>query len=537
MTRRRLLAHARRAAPVLALLVVAAVARGLLVDRHGLWTDELFSLAIATGHSLEHPAAGADPARGDFVEHPGPRPAADYARYADVDADTDAARIVSAVRRSDTNPPLYYLTLGLWIRAFGSSDAALRVFTAVAALLALPIIAHLARRLGGRRAVLPSCALYALLPASVYYGTEGRMYGLLLLAAAAALAFALRLHRKGTTGAAAGLVAVSAAGLLTHHFFVFLWVALVGWLLLSPGRARRTHVVLATGITVLLVAPWFLLIPELLGAWRVTGDWLQSAPGNYRPMWPVILGWRQVSARGPWGEIPHAFDAVHLGAFAVAGVLALRARRPSRPLGGPRGVLWLAALAPVAGVFAFDVLLGTYAVMFTRFATAALPAMVLLAGVGLGRVDGRVRAAVLAVLLVGCAVAGYRMHHLPRRNDMPYRELGQVIAARWSPEDLLLVQSIPSGVIGVARGCVAALGDAPGPRLAAWVGQLGQRHEADVARLAVGHRRVVVIEVHRMWDDPPVPRAWLDAHAVLESRERLGDALVSVYRVTFEEAK
>jgi hypothetical protein len=39
-----------------------------LVDRHGLWADEFFSLAMATGHSLEHPADRADPAFGDYMD-------------------------------------------------------------------------------------------------------------------------------------------------------------------------------------------------------------------------------------------------------------------------------------------------------------------------------------------------------------------------------------------------------------------------------------------------------------------------------------
>ena len=47
----------------LPVLVVACVLVRLgLIDRQGLWADELFSLAMATGHSLEHPADKADPA-------------------------------------------------------------------------------------------------------------------------------------------------------------------------------------------------------------------------------------------------------------------------------------------------------------------------------------------------------------------------------------------------------------------------------------------------------------------------------------------
>src|SRR6266550_9433365 len=57
----------RRSAMVIAisLLIVAAVLRIGLVPRSGLWADELFSLAMATGHSLEHKADIADASKGD----------------------------------------------------------------------------------------------------------------------------------------------------------------------------------------------------------------------------------------------------------------------------------------------------------------------------------------------------------------------------------------------------------------------------------------------------------------------------------------
>ena len=57
-----------RIAALLAVIALAAALRVALLDRQGLWSDEIFSLAIATGHSLEHPAAEADPAQGDYVE-------------------------------------------------------------------------------------------------------------------------------------------------------------------------------------------------------------------------------------------------------------------------------------------------------------------------------------------------------------------------------------------------------------------------------------------------------------------------------------
>ena len=68
----------RRRSLLLGLLVAAAVFRIGLAARPGLWGDEIFSLAMATGHSLEHPAAEADTTLGDYVEAPDPLPPAVY---------------------------------------------------------------------------------------------------------------------------------------------------------------------------------------------------------------------------------------------------------------------------------------------------------------------------------------------------------------------------------------------------------------------------------------------------------------------------
>src|ERR1700746_3360887 len=66
------------------LLVVfglTAVMQITVAGRSGLWADEVFWLAMATGHSLEHPAAATDPTRGDFVEPDHPVKAAEFCRY------------------------------------------------------------------------------------------------------------------------------------------------------------------------------------------------------------------------------------------------------------------------------------------------------------------------------------------------------------------------------------------------------------------------------------------------------------------------
>ena len=75
----------RTALTGLLIFAFCALIRIGLVERHGLWVDEFFSLAMATGHSLEHPADRADPALGDYVEAPRALPPAAYSRYLEHD--------------------------------------------------------------------------------------------------------------------------------------------------------------------------------------------------------------------------------------------------------------------------------------------------------------------------------------------------------------------------------------------------------------------------------------------------------------------
>jgi hypothetical protein len=165
---------------------LAILLRVALVERHVLWADEFFSLAMATGHSLEHPAAAAVPALGDFVEERDAVPAASYSRYLEhEDPPASLTRVGRAVLLSDTNPPLYYLLLHGWTRALGATDRALGLFSVLWALAAFPLIYSLGWRLGGRRAALSAGLLYSVAPVSLFYSVEGRMYSMVWFLAAA----------------------------------------------------------------------------------------------------------------------------------------------------------------------------------------------------------------------------------------------------------------------------------------------------------------------------------------------------------------
>src|SRR4051812_11938026 len=162
-------AKQRQLAIGLIVLAVFALLRVGLLNRHGLWADETFSLAMATGHSLEHPAIEADVSKGDYIESAQAARAADYQKYLEQDAQpASPSRVVRAVFKSDTSPPLYYLLLYGWTRIFGAGDAALRMFSVVCSMICFPLLWWVARQIGGIRTAIIACILFTFSPNTIY---------------------------------------------------------------------------------------------------------------------------------------------------------------------------------------------------------------------------------------------------------------------------------------------------------------------------------------------------------------------------------
>jgi hypothetical protein len=495
---------------VLAVLAVAALVRASALRSQPLWVDEAFSLAMATGHSLEHPAAGADPSLGDFVEPDGAVDPSRFAAYLRHDpTPAGPARVVRAVRLSDTNPPLYYLLLAAWTRAAGTGDRALRAFTALASLAALALLAPLARRASGRRSVLPAVLLFALSPLAVHYSSEGRMYGLVWLWVAGLLLLAVRARRRGFPPSVLAAYAVAGAGgLLTHYFFAPLWLAVTAGLVAWPGRARRAAVLTAAALSAALAAPWYALVPESLARWRVTGDWLHMPAGDHGPaLVPFTVLWNLLSVRAAWG-VPLAADVAN-GLALLAAVLLGWRRLGSRFFSRPRRLLWLALAAGLATPVLADAAMGTHGSAHPRYAIAALPPLLALVGTAFGSLRPRARAALGAVLLAASLAGVLRVARADARNAEPYRQAAAFLVHEAKPADVVLVHSIPSGVCALARYVEPYCGWGGCPQMASWVARLGRRRvPEDVARLAEGRARVAHVKAHTLGDPTP-EEAWL----------------------------
>ena len=511
---------------LLGFFVIAALLWICAAGRSGLWVDEVFSLAMATGHSLEHPAAAADPTQGDFVEPDHAVPAEEFRRYPKHDSPpASPARVVRAVLLSDTSPPLYYLLLYGWTLLFGTSDLMLRLFSIACSLACLPLLVAIARRTGGKGAVFASCVLFVCSPLSIYYSTEGRMYSLLWLCVLATTLLSLILREHGGSIAIYMLwVVASAAGFLTHYFFVFPWLAIVAYLLIRPGKIARTHLVACLLLLAALILPWYARVPESLASWRITKDWLKWQPRGFDRLAAsrdlVLQFFSSRSKLWPDHRISDISALILFGFVAAAMVWRLRAHVFSQS----RLLLWLLFVATCTGPLVFDLVQHSYTAAYPRYAIAALPAAYLLAGGGLACLGQRTRIMVLVLIVLAWAPNVLSIYGNQSRNWQPIREISHSVCANSSSSDLILIHSIPSGVLGFAR-----YADGPA-ELASWVGQLRTRRVPEsIHKLAAGRMRVLFVKVHAVGEPAP-EEDWLRANAVISHETRLGSARIIDFR-------
>jgi hypothetical protein len=511
---------------VAGLMIVGAAVRLSFLDRTGLWGDEFFSLAIATGHSLEHHPTLADPALGDFIEYPDAQPLSVYARLTEHDAPpTGISRITRAVLLSDTSPPLYYIVLSTWTKWFGTGDRALRLFSIACGVACIPMMGLVAAKIGGRRATLPACTLIAFSPVAVYYSLEGRMYAMLWLLVLATAWLTLQLHEHGPSLVRMALWStVTAAGMVTHYFFVFPWFAMLAWLFVYPGRLPRRWLVLLLSLLALMIAPWYVRLPESLGNWRVTQYWHALRPGNYSVIRAgfKLLGSYFYMCPGSRKEI--AATAVVF--LAIGGLFWLHR---ARWFAKHAQLAWLWLLAALAGPLVFDLLRGTYTFAVSRYASTGALAVCLLASLGFGRLPNRWRRVVVLATVLTWIPGLYRTFLDDTRAWQPFRQVAQRLTEQVKQSDVVIVHSIPSGAIGLARSMKTAGVPADWPIFAAWVGQLHQRRmPADLESLIRGRRRVWLVKIHEV--EEPVPQeAWLRQHARLVSDEIIRAASIHCF--------
>ena len=508
----------RPAWPILLMLMLVLAGTGLRVAaamRPGLWGDEIFSLAMATGHSLEHPASSAQASLGDFVEPRQAQLPQVFRRYAEHEDPPAGARpVLRAVLLSDTSPPLYYLLLNGWTRLLGTSDAALRLFSVWCGVLTLPLLWILGREVGPPRLAGSACLLFSFSHVAIYNSTEGRMYAMLWILGAGLAWLSLRLSsRPSDLPTALAWLVAGAAGLLTHYFFAFVWLACVTWLVFVTRLRARAHVAVLASVTLLLVLPWYALVPMTLRQWRVTAGWQNGSLEWPRALGrPFLLAASLLSGTSPLGGWRWA-DHFALGLFAALAIWIVSRSSVHRLFGRRALLLWLWLAASCLGLLVFDLLRHTTTSNIDRYVLPALPAAMLLAALLLSQLPRTLHVVALSALLLAWLPSGLAQAKGDPRPWEPYRRVAARLMSWAQPGDVVVVHSVPTGVIGLTRYLKR---DIP---IVSWIEPLGLRQvPSDLHPLLAGNRRVALVKIHDLHLPSPV-EAWLREHARLMRRD------------------
>ena len=174
-------------------------------------------------------------------------------------------------------------------------------------------------------------------------------------------------------------------------------------------------------------------------------------------------------------------------------------------------MLWLWFVVAVGTPSLIDLVSGTYFTNNARYALPALPAAYLLAGMGIACFANRTAAILLVLIVISWGDVIVTMFRHNARSGEPLRAIAESISAQVTPSDLILVHSIPSGVLGIARYSDKSA------TMGVWVEQLGQhRVPESIENLVAGRARVFFILAHPLGEPLPEEQ-WLRERSIVSN--------------------
>ncbi|HEY2571418.1 MAG TPA: glycosyltransferase family 39 protein, partial [Solirubrobacteraceae bacterium] len=257
-----------------------------------------------------------------------------------------------AVVHHENTPPLWYLIAWADVRLLGDGALALRLPSALAGILTVPVVWAIGQQLAGRRTALIAAAIVAVNPLFVWYSQEARAYGLFVLTCALAMLCFVRALDEPTPRRMAAFALAGALALLTHYFAVFLLAAMALWLLRDAAQ-RRAALAAVAALTVVGLALLPLISAQGGHGTQWIGRWALSSRLQAIPQY-FLTGY----SAAPLGHGVELLVALPILAGAALGAWRLSAPPPrdapgeadadARPLGVGAAVASMDALRRAA---------------------------------------------------------------------------------------------------------------------------------------------------------------------------------------------
>ncbi len=198
-----------------------------------------------------------------------------------VKSDHNPAHVFSRIL-TDLHPPVYYFSTYLYSLVAGTSDAALRSYSALAVAGTAGLILWATRRVLSFNARLVACGLMLGSKYAFYMAQNARSYALCMLIGAAMLGVALSLLKdeRRRWAKLLGLFALAALGAFTHYFVTFEAVALC--LVLALYLPKQRIVLIAFSLLLVsLNALYVRSVVNVFAQFSPTHTWMDNDFDTY----------------------------------------------------------------------------------------------------------------------------------------------------------------------------------------------------------------------------------------------------------------
>jgi mannosyltransferase len=335
----------------------------------------------------------------------------------------------------DTYPPLHNLVTLAFVKVFGASELVLRLPALLFGLSAIPATYQLGRLAAGTACGLIAAGFIALSPYAIFFSQEARMYALLMLATTLLASATIAWIRRPGGVRAAALILSAIATLYSHPFGLPSWlsVALAGFIVLCLQRVPRRTTLVYLGlhaIAALAFAPWAIFLISTAVRLSEVGFWID------RPDLRMLGKYLTQVMSGRRGLVLTVIGV----SIAIASVLRL-APRIIRSFDRVRwdSAVILAALALGPAIFGYAVSQVTTPVLVARYLIGSLPALVVLAAMGMSRLGSSRASVVVSLVAIAAVMFPAALRYPAYRHGENWRGLAAYVETKLEPQDCLVV--------------------------------------------------------------------------------------------------
>jgi len=338
--------------------------------------------------------------------------------------------------RHDGAPPLYYFMLHVWTDVFGTGNLAVRSLSGILSVVTLVPMWFAGRRVAGRSGAWIAVLILASSPFAIGFGSETRMYSLVMLLVTVGYLAVRRLLERPSLGRQAVVALVTGLLLYTHYWSFYLLAAVGGLLVWQAWRgadAERRHAARSALVAIVAGAITFLpWVPTFLYQSKHTGTpW-----GD-----PIFMTASFAFALRDFAGGEHSEAYAFLVVLIMLTIVAVFGRAIDR-YRIELDVRTRPGVRAEAGVWVVTLLLGGAAAFLTRgtfagrYASVLYPLFVLVLVYGVSVfADRRVQAILLAIVAVFGLGSGLRVVLDDRTQARP---VADAIRAQARPGDVVL---------------------------------------------------------------------------------------------------